>query len=414
MIQASEPKIFKNISQLITLSGVAKKDGRRLSPDDLGTIEKGAMVVDSERILWVGEEKALPGEYARHARKIDLGGRVVLPELVDSHTHVVFAGDRSSEYSMRLNGEDYVEIARRGGGILSTTKGTNEASMAELKKLALERIERICTYGVGTIEIKSGYGLNARREEEITRLIDEIKKELTPRVRIVNTYMAAHAVPPGYDNSSHYLYEVVIPLMIKLAPEGIIDAVDIFHDNGYFDSRDVEALFQEAKKLNVPVKIHADEFRDNGGALLACKFGALSADHLLATGKKGIEALATSSTVATFLPGTGFFLGKKQVDGRKMLDAGVKVAIGSDYNPGSCHCDNVLLLASLAAPQYKMNICELWAAITYNSTHALGLNEQGALVKGLHPRFSLFDTDRIDKITYHWGRNLAWKNRTQG
>ena len=143
---------------------------------------------------------------------------------------------------------------------------------------------------------------------------------------------------------------------------------------------------------------------------MACQYQALSADHLLATGKKGIEALASSSTVATLLPGTGFFLGKGQVDGRAILDAGVKVAIGSDYNPGSCHCDNVLLLASLAAPHYKMNICELWAAITHNSAHALGLKNQGALKQGWRPRFSLFNTDSIDKITYHWGRNLAFKD----
>ena len=407
----TEPKILKNISQLVTLSGVARKDGRRLLTEDLEIVERGAIVFDSESILWVGQESALPKEYVRHGEVIDLQGRLVMPELVDPHTHIIFAGDRSKEYSMRLNGEDYQEIARQGGGILSTTKQTNDASERELKKLALERIERIYSYGVGTIEIKSGYGLNAQKEETVSRLIHELKGELEPRIQIVNTYMAAHAVPAHYADSHTYLVKEVIPLMKKLSSEGIIDAVDIFQEEGYFDRDDVEKLFQEAAKLSLPIKIHADEFQDHGGALLACQYHALSADHLLATGKDGIEALANSSTVATLLPGTGFFLGKEQTDGRKMLDAGVKVAMGSDYNPGSCHCDNLLLLASLAAPQYKMNICELWAAITYNSAHALGLTKQGALEVGLHPRFSLFDTDSIDKIPYHWGRNLAVKDR---
>ena len=404
-------KVFKNASQLVTLSGVVKKDGRKLLPEDLGILEKGSIVFDSQKILWVGSEDSLPRKYTHNAEVIDMEGRVILPEIVDPHTHIIFAGDRSGEYSMRLNGADYGEIARQGGGILSTMGRTNQASKRELKTLALERIERIHSYGVGTIEIKSGYGLNGRKEEEMSRLIHEIKGDLAPRIQILNTFMAAHAVPPDCADSGSYILEVVIPLMRKLVSEEIIDAVDIFHEKGYFDDSDMETLFQEAINLNLPVKAHVDEFHDNGGALLACRFQALSADHLLATGKDGIEALASSSTVATLLPGTGFFLGKEQADGRKLLDAGVKVAMGSDYNPGSCHCDNLLMLASLAAPQYKMNICELWASITHNSAHALGLKNQGALKEGFAPRFSLFDVDSIDKITYHWGRNLALVDR---
>ena len=409
MPKTSYLKIFKNISQLVTLSGVIQKDGRRLLPKDLGIVKNGAVVFDSEKILWVGKERSLPSEYTSQGQIIDLGGKIVLPEIVDPHTHTIFAGDRSKEYFRRLNGDDYEKIAKNGGGILYTMEQTNEMLKEGLKKLALERIERMYSYGVGTIEIKSGYGLNAKKEEEVSRLIYELKNELYPRIKIMNTFMAAHAIPPDYKNSHQYILKMVIPLMKKLASEKVIDAVDIFHEEGYFNCNDVEILFQEAKKLNLPVKIHADEFYDNGGALLACKFHALSADHLLATGKEGIDALAASSTIATLLPGTGFFLGKNQADGRKMLDAGVKVAIGSDYNPGSCHCDNLLLLASLVAPQYKMNICELWSAITHNSAHALGLKDQGALVSGLRPRFSLFNTNSIDKITYHWGRNLAFR-----
>ncbi len=159
--------------------------------------------------------------------------------------------------------------------------------------------------------------------------------------------------------------------------------------------------------MGVPIKSHADEFNDNKGAVIACQYDALSADHLLCTGPDGIEALANSDTVATLLPGTGFFLGKPQAFARAFLDNGCKVAIGSDYNPGSCHFDNILFLAAIAAPQYEMNIAELWSSITLNAAHALGFRSQGAIAKGLKPRFSIFKTDCIDRITYNWGKNLA-------
>ena len=193
---------------------------------------------------------------------------------------------------------------------------------------------------------------------------------------------------------------------VILADKKIIDAVDIFHEEGYFGSKEVISLFDLAKNLNIPIKIHADEFNDNKGALLAVEYGALSADHLLCTNKDNIKAMAQSNTVATLLPGTGMFLGKNQANGRMFLDEGAKVAIASDYNPGSCHWDNLLSIASLAAPIYKMNITELWCSITLNASHALGLKNQGAIVEGFTPKFSLFKVDTVDQITYNWGQNF--------
>src|SRR5690606_19395619 len=183
--------------------------------------------------------------------------------------------------------------------------------------------------------------------------------------------------------------EVVIPLFEKLAPMKIIDAVDIFHEKNYFDDADTALLFETAKRLGIPGKMHADELNDNNGAALGAKLKALSCDHLLKISDEGIKALKNSSTVATLLPGTAFFLGKPLAPARKILDAGVKVAIASDYNPGSCHCDNVLLVASIAAAQLKMNITETWCGMTLNAAHALGLKNQGALIPGMRPRFSL-------------------------
>ncbi|ATH09424.1 imidazolonepropionase [Halobacteriovorax marinus] len=397
-------KAFRNFSQIVTLENAYKKDGRHLLPEDLSIIENASIVFDSEEIVWVGEDSAIPSEFQSVPFE-DFTGKTLLPELVDSHTHLVFGGDRSSEYSMRLNGADYQAIANAGGGILSTMKATNESSADQLFEDAVARVERIYSYGVGTIEIKSGYGLNYEKEKECSLIIERLKDHFEGRVQISNTYMAAHAVPKEYKSSNDYINKVVIPLLKELSEIGVIDAVDIFHEEGYFDEVDTQQLFDVASFLNIPVKSHADEFKDNKGAILAVKNNALSTDHLLCTTEDGISALASSSTVATLLPGTGFFLGKPQADAEAFFKAGVKVAIASDYNPGSCHCDNVLLVASLAAPTYKMNIAQLWAAITMNAAHALNFKNQGALVSGLKPRFTIFDVDNIDKVTYHWGVN---------
>jgi imidazolonepropionase len=396
-------KCFKNISCLATLEPAHKKDGRNLDKDDIGILENGAIVFNENEILWVGVTSDLPSEYS-NAKSFDLQGKTLTPELVDSHTHLIFGGNRAFEYSMRLNGESYEAIASAGGGILSTMKHTNNSSKEDLKQTAKERIERIHSYGVGTIEIKSGYGLNFEKEYELSKTIHELKTELGPEIQIINTFLAAHAVPKEYTSSSDYLDEVVLPLMDKLANEGIIDCVDIFQEPGYFTAEDTKKLFKKAQMLNINRKSHADEFKETDGAAIACSFNALSTDHLLDTSDKGIKALASSSTVANFLPGTAFFLGKPQVNARKFLDAGCKVGIASDYNPGSCHWDNVLQVASMSAPQYKMNQTELWASITLNASHALGLKNQGSIKVGLKPRFSLFNCESIDEITYNWGK----------
>ncbi len=399
-------KVYKDISQLATLEGAYQKDGRNLNPQDLTLINDGCVVFDSKEILWVGKSSDIPKDYSNLPYQ-SMKGKTLTPEIVDSHTHLIFGGDRSEEYAMRLNGEDYQKIAEAGGGILSTSRATNNLSSQELFKLCCQRIERIYSYGIGTIEIKSGYGLNLNKEKELTLIIDKLKKHYTPKIQIFNTFMPAHAVAPGFKTGSEYIEKVVFPLLEELAPIKIIDAVDIFHEKGYFNSQDVVLLFEEAKRLGLKIKSHADEFQNNNGALLASSYQAVSADHLLRISEEGIKELSQSKTVATLLPGTAFFLGKEQVNARKLLDKGVKVAMASDYNPGSCHCDNLLLLASLAAPTYKMNICELWSAITLNSAHALGLKKQGAVIKGLKPRFSLFDTKNLSQITYSWGRNFS-------
>jgi imidazolonepropionase len=395
--------LLKNFNQIITLKSAHQKDGRSLLPVDLSIINDAAIIFDNEIIHWVGPTKDIPSDFKISQEK-DMKGHILTPEVVDSHTHLVFGGNRSTEYSMRLNGADYQAIANAGGGILNTMKATNETSKDELIQLAKERIDRIHSYGVGTIEIKSGYALNYEKEKELTLIINELKKEYAGQIQIFNTFLAAHAVPQGF-TSKKYLEEVVIPLMTELKDS--IDAVDIFHEEGYFSTEDSKLLFEKAKSLNLNIKSHADEFNDNKGAILACDYAALSCDHLLCTGDDGVEALSKGSTVATLLPGTALFLGKPLANARKFLDAGCKVALASDYNPGSCHCDNLILLASLAAKNLEMNIAEVWSAICLNSAHALGLLKQGALKEGFKPRFTFFKCNSIDEITYSWGRNFS-------
>lgn len=398
-------KAFTHLNEIVTLKNAFSKDGRKLLPEDLSIIKDGSIVFDEGKILWLGETSKFPEQYRNIAKNME--GHVLTPEIVDSHTHLVFGGDRAQEYADRLNGVSYEEIAKRGGGILYTMKLTNEASSEKLFQDACIRIERLHSYGVGTIEIKSGYGLNLEKEYEVSLVIDRLKKKYAPAIQIFNTYLAAHDVPRNFTSSAHYLDEVVLPLLEKLAPLKVIDAVDVFHEKNYFSGEDVDRLFTKASSLGIARKAHADELNDNDGAALAVKHKALSADHLLKVSDSGINSLAASNTVATLLPGTAFFLGKPLAPARKLLDGGARVAIASDYNPGSCHCDNLLLIASMAAPQLKLNQAELWAGITLNAAASLGLNNQGALIAGMKPRFSLFKSESLSHITYNWGRNFS-------
>jgi imidazolonepropionase len=401
-------RVLRNINQLVTLAPALKKDGRKLIPSDLGMINSAAMVFNQNEILWTGSDQDLPADF-KNCKTFNAAGYVITPEIVDAHTHLVFGGNRAQEYVQRLNGIDYKDIAKNGGGILKTMNETNKLSEADLFNESVEKIEKIKNLGIGTIEIKSGYGLSLENEERLTRIIHKLKIHFKKEIQIFNTYMAAHAVPPNFSSSKNYIDQVVLPLLEKLASEGIIDFVDIFHEENYFSREDVSSLFNLAKKLNIKRKIHADEFNDNDGAKLACDFGATSADHLLQTSLSGIQSLAQNKIVATLLPGTAFFLGKPQVNARKLLDHGVKVAIASDYNPGSSHFDNLIFLASIAAPTYRMNVAELWSSITLNAAHSLGLTNQGALVPGFSARMSSFKTDYLENITYFWGRNFYQK-----
>lgn len=403
-----KPTLFYNISELITLEKAQFKDGRNLKLEDLSSVKNAAIVANKDEILWVGESKNLPCDF-QYLIEVDCRDFTILPEVADAHTHLVFAGNRAHEYTLRLNGASYEEIAKAGGGILHTTTKTNELSKDDLKDIAKKRIEKMVQQGTSIIEIKSGYGLNYKKEKELSFIIHELKQEFSPHILIKNTYMAAHAIPKEFKTSQDYINQVVVPLLEELAPLNIIDAVDIFHEQNYFSSDDCKILFNKALELNIKIKSHADELNDNSGATLASQYGALSCDHLLKINDEGINALAKSSTVACLLPGTGFFLGKPQAPARKLLDHGVKVAIASDFNPGSCHYDNVFKIAQMVAPTYKMNACELLAAITINASSALDL-KPNIIIKGNKSRFGIYKAKSYEEIIYNWSENLFFKH----
>jgi imidazolonepropionase len=395
-------KVYKNLNQILTLENALKKDGRFLSSDDLSIINNGAIVFDDKKILWTGTSDKIPKKYFNEIM-FDLSGHCLTPALVDSHTHLIFGGDRSHEYAKRLNGFSYEEIRNAGGGISFTVKKTKEESDNILLQKSINHIEKMIHQGLRTIEIKTGYGLFLKDELRLLLIIEDLKKYFSKKVTIISTFMGAHAVPNGYTSTS-FLNEHVFPLIES--HHHLMDQVDIFFEVNYFDEKDVRALSNLAKKFNLPFKIHADEFTDLGGASLACELGALSADHLLGISESGIKALSKSKTVATLLPGTAMFLGKKMAPAQAMVKAGVKVAIASDFNPGSCHYPNLFKIASIATPTLKLNLCEMWSAITFNAAHALNLFDRGVIKEGFLPLFNLYKIDSIFKISYSWNEDF--------
>ena len=392
----------------MTLQSAHSKGGRNLLPDDLSLIHDGAVVFDDNQILWIGQSHDLPAQYSALPTHI-LRNHVLTPGLVDSHTHLVFGGNRSQEYADRLNGVDYQEIANRGGGILFTMRETLSLSEDELFAISQQKLERFYKVGIKVIEVKSGYALTVEGELRILRVIQRLKESNRDKIKIFSTFLGAHAVPKDHPSSRQFLNTVVIPTLEKAHAQGLVDFVDIFVEQGYFSVDDAKLLFLKAKELGLKTRIHADEFTDSSCGALAAEFHCSSADHLLKVSDHSIQLLSKSQTVATLLPGTAFFLGKPLAPARKLLDAGCRVALASDYNPGSSHIDNLLLVASMAAPNLKMNLAEVWAAITLNPAYSLGLSNYGYLAAGSSSCFSLFATTQVSDITYFWGRDFHQK-----
>ncbi|MDN3720661.1 imidazolonepropionase [Roseibium salinum] len=373
-----------------------------------GLIDGGALAIVGDTIAWIGEAAHLPFRYsALHAE--DLDGRLVTPGLIDCHTHVVFGGDRAREFEMRLQGATYEEVARAGGGIVSTVSATRSASEDDLFQAALPRVDTLIGEGVTAIEIKSGYGLDRDTELRMLRAARRIGKERPVLVR--TSFLGAHAIPPEYKNRADaYLTEVCLPTLEAAHAEGLVDAVDGFCEGIAFSPEQIARVFDKAKELGLPVKLHAEQLSNLGGAALAASYGALSADHLEYLDEAGIKAMAASGSVAVLLPGAFYTLRETQQPPLDLLRAhNVPVALATDCNPGSSPLASLLLTLNMGCTLFRMTPEEALAGVTREAARALGLDGQGTLEAGKRADLAVWNVSHPAELSYRIGFNSLHK-----
>ncbi|MCB5203204.1 imidazolonepropionase [Neorhizobium sp. T786] len=372
----------------------------------LGIVEAGAVAVKNGRIAFCGPETDLPPELRASSTPIDCAGRWITPALVDCHTHLVYGGDRALEFEMRLAGATYEEIARAGGGIVSSVKATNALSVDELVAQALPRLDTLLAEGASTIEVKSGYALNIEGELNMLRAARKLA-ELRP-VRIVTSWLAAHATPPEYKGrNGDYISDVVLPGLELAHAEGLVDAVDGFCEGIAFSPAEIARVFDKARDLGLPVKLHAEQLSDLGGARLAAGYGALSADHLEYLNAADAKAMAEAGTVAVLLPGAFYTLREKQAPPVKALrEAGAHIALATDSNPGTSPLTSLLMTMNMGATLFGLTVEECLAGVTREGARALGLlDETGTLEIGKSADFAIWNIERPAELVYRIGFN---------
>lgn len=378
----------------------------------LGMIERGAILVSGGRIAFVGDEADAPSS---EAERVDLGGRLVTPAPIDCHTHLVHGGNRAREFEMRLEGASYEEIARAGGGIVSSVAATRALSAAELAETALPRLDALLAEGVSTVEIKSGYGLDIESE---CRMLEAARRLETLRpVRIRTSWLAAHALPPEYKGRpGDYLSEVAIPGLREAHARGLVDAVDGFCENIAFSAGEMRTVFEAARALGLPVKLHAEQLSHQGGARLAAEFGALSADHLEYADAGDAAAMAKAGTVAVLLPGAYYFIRETRTPPVALFrQAGVKLALATDCNPGTSPLTSILLTMNMGATLFRMTVEECLAGVTREAARALGLqDETGTIEAGKSADLAVWDAQAPADLVYRIGFNPLHQRVFQG
>lgn len=376
--------------------------------DGYGLIPEAAVVLEGERIAWAGPMTALPTAY-RGLAEFDCAGRLVTPGLIDCHTHSVFAGHRAVEFELRLKGASYEDIARAGGGILSTVTATRAAAEGDLLARALPRIDQLIASGATTIEVKSGYGLTVEDELKMLRAARRIAQARP--VTVKTTHLAAHAVPPEYKGrATAYIDEVVLPSLRQAHAEGLIDAVDAFCEGIAFSVEELRPMFTEARALGLPVKLHAEQLSDLGGAAFAAEHGALSADHLEYLSTAGIAAMARAGTVAVILPGAFYTLRESQMPPIAALRAaGVPMAVATDLNPGSSPMASLNLAMNMACTLFRLTPEEALLGTTAHAARALGLPDRGRIAAGLRADLCVWDADHPAELSYRIGATALHK-----
>lgn len=400
--------LIKNAAELVTCSGFQAKKGKEMS--DLHIIEKGTVVVENGIIKAVGPtEEILKSFPEENYEVIDATGKAVLPGFVDSHTHVVFGGYRAEEFSWRLRGDSYMSIMERGGGILSSVKATKEAAKEELFKSAMARLDSMLSFGVTTVEGKSGYGLD--HETEIKQL--EVAKEVNEAhvVDVISTFLGAHAVPKEYKGKEEVLVNFFIEkVMPEVAERKLAEFCDIFCEQNVFSVEQSRRLLTKAKEMGFKLKLHADEIVQLGGAELAAELGAVSADHLLQASDEGIRAMAEAGVITTLLPGTAFSLKEDFARARYMIENNCAVALATDLNPGSCFTESIPLIFALATLYMGMSTEEAVTALTINGAAAVDRADTiGSIDVGKKGDIIILEFPSYKYIPYHIGVSTVEK-----
>jgi imidazolonepropionase len=370
-----------------------------------GLIEDAALVVAGALLAWVGPLGRLPPEWQQQVeQRHDCGGALVTPGLIDCHTHVVHGADRAHEFEMRLHGASYEEIARAGGGILSTVHATRAADEESLLAQSLPRVRALLREGVTTVEVKSGYGLSLEHERKMLRVARALPGRQPVEVR--TTFLGAHAVPPEFAGRPDDYIDEVLRMLPVLQREGLVDAVDAFCDRIGFDPAQTGRVLQAARDAGLPVKLHAEQLSDSAGACLAARFGALSCDHLEWLSEEGAAAMARAGSVAVLLPGAFYFLrDTRRPPVQLMRRHGIPMAVATDCNPGSSPCTSLLLMLNMACTLFGLTPEEALAGATSNAARALGLNDRGVLAAGRRADFVLWDVERPAQLSYAMGFN---------
>lgn len=368
-----------------------------------GWLERGALLAEGDRITWVGAERDIPRD-VEPQQEIDLQGALVTPGLIDAHTHLVYGGDRAAEFELRLQGASYEEISRRGGGITSTVAATRAASDDVLFATAQRRAFALMAEGVTTLEIKSGYGLSEQHEARCLAVARRLGRELALSVR--TTSLAAHALPKEYAGRADDYIDAACRWLAAQHARGLVDAVDAFCDTIGFTPAQTRRIFDAARALGLPVKLHAEQLSNQHGAALAAEYGALSCDHLEHLDAQGIAAMKSSGTVAMLLPGAFYFLRETKLPPvAELRSAGVPIAIATDHNPGSSPALSLLLMINMACTLFRLTPEEAFAGVTLNAARALGLVDRGRLAPGLRADLAIWDAEHPRELAYRFGVN---------
>ncbi len=392
--------IIKNAKELLTLSSSFKDESR------LGIIQNGTVAVKEGRIFWIGKTDELPGDFVLgpEGQLIDARAKVVMPGLIDSHTHLIFAGSRENEFEQRIEGLTYLEIAGRGGGILSTVEATRRASFEDLFSQGKKRLDRLLSKGVTTIEAKSGYGLSLEDELKILRVMKALQEDHP--VGIVPTFLGAHTIPKEFkDERRRYINLLTQEMIPRVAGEGLAEFCDVFCEEKAFNLEESREILETGKRYGLKPKIHADQLNPGGGAELAAEVGAYSADHLEYVSQKGIERMAEKGVTAVLLPGASFFLSmKKYPPAREMIEKGVVVSLSTDLNPGSSMTESLPLMMTMGCLFFRMTPKEVIQATTLHAARSMGREKEiGSLDTGKKADLILLDIPNYKYLPYHFG-----------